>query len=498
MAGTQRTHSARDAPESSQPASSPIDSKQDTYKRINIWLQAYGKNANITSGEVAEAARLLGAVSKIWSYEKDHNVVTGPNGEVEIKQTLVMLGKSIKKLEAKVDKKPTYAQAAQTTAAAPVASRTRQVNTTAMRNMEESRKMKSLIVRITNVKEKEAFRLEHIKDVLHKLGRAMGEERKPAGIRRLPSGDVELQMTSVENKRWAENHTDWIKALAVSAEVTRRTYAVMAHAVRVADIDTSNQTEAIKCILQQNTKMHKNASITRVAWTKKALELKKSFSSLIIETYSPSTANDFIKNGLIFNHEIKTCEYFCKESRILQCFNCHKYGHVGRVCRNPTRCGHCAGPHSTKDCSELGKTQKKYASCGKPGHEAWARECQDRVQQRMAASQSFADRPVLYTVEETPSVTLLSRNGSEEAEERNRKRTRSVCSQESEDLYGSSFPSVTQVESSAPQAQQQWREVLSRGRSRSVRGAPKRTYVRTKITGNSSRKPRDTQDEGEL
>ena len=157
--------------------------------------------------------------------------------------------------------------------------------------------------------------------------------------------------------------------MAAFAEAARRSYAIMAHAVRIVDVNTINQTKVIQRILKQNFKMHKNAIINKVFWIKKALDLKKPFFSLIIEINSPSTANDFIKNGLIVNHEIKTCEYFCKESRILQCFNCQKYGHVGRVCRNPTRCGHCAGPHSSRDCTTQGKMQKKCASCGKSGHE---------------------------------------------------------------------------------------------------------------------------------
>lgn len=444
---------------------------------------------------MAEGARLLRAVEKIWLFEKNNNVITGPEGDLEIKQTLMMLGKSIKQLEAKVDKKPTYAQAAQAARGVPVGALTRRAHAAEARGMEEQRKRRSVIVKVVDPKEKEAFRKEHTKDIMEKLGRAMGEDRKPAGIRRLPSGDIELQIASVENKRWAEDHSDWTKALATSAETARRTYAVMAHAVRIADIDISNQSEAIQGILEQNSKMHKNASILRVSWIKKAAEIKKAFSSLIIETASPNTANDFIKNGLIFNQEIKTCEYFCKESRILQCFNCQQYGHMTRACRNPTRCGHCAGAHNTRECSDQGRTQKKCASCGKPGHEAWARECHIRVQHRLAASQSFANRPILYSVEEATSpAPPRSSRGPSQDEDRIRKRTRSVCSEDSDNFYGTPVVLATQVECSAPQSQSQsqplsqWQEILRKGRSGSVREPAKRTYTATKLTRANNKK----------
>lgn len=57
---------------------------------------------------------------------------------------------------------------------------------------------------------------------------------------------------------------------------------------------------------------------------------------------------------------------------------------------------------------------------------------------------------------------------------------------------------MVQVESSAPQAQQQWHELLGWGRSRSVKGAAKRLYVMTKITRANSKKVVDTQDDEEL
>lgn len=496
MNSSQRSQSGRDAPTPSQ-RKAPNISKQDTLSSIIKWLQACDNRASTISGEEKEARRLLGAVAEIWSFEKDHNVITGPEGDVEVKQTLIKLGKSIKQLEAKIEKKPTYAQAAQA-AVGPVAPRARPVESAASQNIKDLRKWKTIVVKITNAKEKEAFRTEHVKDILDKLDRAMGSDRKPVGARRLPSGDLELHMVSAESRRWAESHPDWTKALAASAEITPRRYAVMAHAVRVADVNTVNQAEAIKSILEQNSKMHKNASIARVAWTKRALDLKKSHSSLIIETSSPATANEFIKNGLIFNHEIKTCEYFCKESKILQCFNCQKYGHVGKACRNPTRCGHCAGPHSSKDCTSQEKSQRKCASCGKPGHEAWSRECQDRVRQRLEANQMYANRPIFHAVEATEEAQAPAspRGGDAEAEGKNRKRARSICSVESDDLYGSSFPSIIQVESSAPM--QQWEEVMRRGRSRSARETAKRQYNQTKMYRTNGKKTPGTQNEEEL
>lgn len=495
---SQRVQRARDPPGPSQGQATPRTSKKDTCDGIKAWLNTYRKRDSMSSTEaVQEAARLLEAVDTIWNHERANNLVTGPEGDVEIKQTLAMLSKSIKQLENKVDSKPTYAQMAQKAPSGPAMVRLGQGNVPALRNVEENRRMKTLILKVSNTKEKEAVRAEHPKDLLEKLERAMGDNRKPAGLKRLPSGDLELQMTSVENRRWAETHTDWTKSIAASASTVRRSYAVMAHGVRVADVDVSNQSEAIMRILSQNHSLHKNAQISRVAWPKKAIELKKPFSSLIIETSAPTTANDFIKNGLIFNHEIKTCEYFCKESRIVQCFNCQKYGHIGKVCGNPTRCGHCAGSHPTRECSAQGKESRKCAACNKSGHEAWSRECQERAQRRWIASERFANRPVFHPVEE--EKTTFSAGTAEipatDPEDRGRKRTRSLSSQNSEDIYGATPSQWIQVESSAPEGQvQDWSKILDKSRSKSIGEMPKRPYIRTKITKTSNKKSTDSQD----
>ena len=88
--------------------------------------------------------------------------------------------------------------------------------------------------------------MEHTKNILNKFGRVMDGERKPAELRRLPFGDLEVQTTSLENKRWAENHSDWTKAIAAFAGIIKRSYGVLAHGVRMTDINTINQIEPSK------------------------------------------------------------------------------------------------------------------------------------------------------------------------------------------------------------------------------------------------------------
>ena len=128
-------------------------------------------------------------------------MITNLNENVKIKQTLIQMNKNIKQFEAKVDKKLTYAQTAQTIAMNSTKIKINSDNIIALKIIEKTRKMKIIILKITDAKKKKTFRLKHTKNILNKLSRAMRKEKKPTDIRRFLSGDIELQMTSVKNKK---------------------------------------------------------------------------------------------------------------------------------------------------------------------------------------------------------------------------------------------------------------------------------------------------------
>ncbi len=55
------------------------------------------------------------------------------------------------------------------------------------------------------------------------------------------------------------------------------------------------------------------------------------------------------------------------------------YGHTGRACRARARCAHCAASHNTKECRNSEEPAKaKCANCGKAGHKAWMKICEQR------------------------------------------------------------------------------------------------------------------------
>ena len=105
--------------------------------------------------------------------------------------------------------------------------------------------------------------------------------------------------------------------------------------VKVEHIKTANQSQVIEYLQAANARLHPDLQIKKIAWSTRAIMEKKAFSTLHMKVAT---------EGLLVDYEIKDCERFTKGCTMTQCFNCHKYGHIDRLCLNPAACGHCAGP----------------------------------------------------------------------------------------------------------------------------------------------------------
>ena len=85
-----------------------------------------------------------------------------------------------------------------------------------------------------------------------------------------------------------------------SADIFCRTYGVIAHGVKVWNIDTTNEAQAIEHLYHCNICLHTNFKITKVSWSARAIKEKKAFSLLKIEvetsdmeqTNQPRTARE--------------------------------------------------------------------------------------------------------------------------------------------------------------------------------------------------------------
>jgi hypothetical protein len=268
------------------------------------------------------------------------------------------------------------------------------------------RKLRELKVRAANNEGREL-----ISGILnHEILRTI-QEHSPSsgaiGVHKLKSGDVVIQTLEREGKKRLEKYTDWKGVFGTEAEVVRDRFPVMVHAVRVKDINITDQKEAIKMLQEENATLHPGLEILRVAWPWKVVNENKTFSSLILELGSPEEGNRAISRGLLVGPEVKTCELFQPGRNVLLCFNCYKFGHTGKTCRHQTRCGHCAGQHSTQECTKQNNLAAKACSnCESKGHEAWSYRCPIYDREKRKANERYENRPTWFPVD-SPEPALF-------------------------------------------------------------------------------------------
>ena len=268
----------------------------------------------------------------------------------------------------------------------------------------QGNQIKQLKIRITNGEERAETSLLPSEEIIRRIQTFSNEEVKDVvALRKLPSGDLLVQTTMKETRDVLAKGGEWLTKVAGSVTVLRTTFAVYTHGVRVVNVNTAEQDMAIRKITEQNKRLHPTLEITRLAWPKQVAESGKSYSSIIIEVATAEMANRLIDEGLIEGSDIKICELFDKNCRIFQCFNCHKYGHSAKVCRNATACGYCAGAHRSDSCDGKAKGKApRCAACRSEGHEAWSGKCQTRKKEKGRAKESFQRRPLrFYEAEKT-------------------------------------------------------------------------------------------------
>ena len=80
--------------------------------------------------------------------------------------------------------------------------------------------------------------------------------------------------------------------------------------------------------------------------------MSKTYSFLIIETEFSKEINRIIIEKFLKEESKKNAVIFSRENKIIQCFNCYEYDHIEKMCKNFTKCDHCAKSHETNRCNK--------------------------------------------------------------------------------------------------------------------------------------------------
>ena len=80
--------------------------------------------------------------------------------------------------------------------------------------------------------------------------------------------------------------------------------------------------------------------------------MKKTYSSLIVETEFSEKINRIIIEKFLKEKNKKNAVIFFRNIKIIQYFNCYEYNYIEKMCKNFMKCDHCAKNHETNRCSK--------------------------------------------------------------------------------------------------------------------------------------------------
>jgi hypothetical protein len=210
------------------------------------------------------ALRLLNAVNQLLSLLSTK--------ENDMRQKLININKKFERIESNIFKTKTnieiYAIAIKIESLTYV-----DVTTTTRRSLDVSTtqqkiftkiKKKTMMIKINNEAKKIIIRIMIIKDVMRKLKTIEKKEKNILSIKRLFSDDLKLLARFEKTKERMKQNKKILHDITFSTTAMRCTYVVLAHNVRMSNVNTFNQQTIINQIVKQNSNLHKDLNIIQI------------------------------------------------------------------------------------------------------------------------------------------------------------------------------------------------------------------------------------------
>jgi hypothetical protein len=127
------------------------------------------------------------------------------------------------------------------------------------------KRRKTLMMKINSEEKKALIRHLSIKNLMQKLITMKKKKKDVLSMRRLFSENLKLLASFEKIRTRMKRDLTLMNDITSSTTTMRRTYAVLAHDVRLSNVNTLNQKATIEKIVRQNNTLHKNLDILRVA-----------------------------------------------------------------------------------------------------------------------------------------------------------------------------------------------------------------------------------------
>jgi len=149
----------------------------------------------------------------------------------------------------------------------------------------------------------------------------------------------------------------------------------------------------------------KPEAITYIGWLKSDITGLKS-TSIKMEFDTPELANETIRKGLNWDGQPHSVERYVAHSKIMQCFNCQSYGHIGNRCLSTITCAKCASHHDTKSCTA---DSRRCAACH-GAHPSRSNNCKARMQEKERMKKATREAPTYWPLKVVPEELLETRD----------------------------------------------------------------------------------------
>jgi hypothetical protein len=127
------------------------------------------------------------------------------------------------------------------------------------------KRRKTLMMKINSEEKKAFIRHLSIKNLMQKLITMKKKKKNVFSVRRLFSEDLKLLASFEEIRTRMKRDLTLMNDIISSTTTMRRTYVMLTHDVRLSSVNTFNQKATIEKIVKQNSTLHKNLNILRVA-----------------------------------------------------------------------------------------------------------------------------------------------------------------------------------------------------------------------------------------
>lgn len=167
-----------------------------------------------------------------------------------------------------------------------------------------------------------------------------GRARNPpvAAVTKMQDGSMMFTFSSSEDRDIHATSTDWLRAVAPTAQVDLPSHQVLVRNVPVRIFAAKSEEELRVSFAEENKMEVKQVRL------QKQHTANPEATGVIVSVLKLSDAVRLCNIGAFWKSQVFRCEPFDPSIRPTQCYKCQQWGHKAYFCKQEAKCARCAGP----------------------------------------------------------------------------------------------------------------------------------------------------------